>query len=120
MYEDGQIYTLMDYQPVTAGHVVLVPRVHVALLDDLDEEVRAAMFRIAHRLTRALCRSGLRCQGVNLFFADGAAAFQEIPHVFPRYEGVNFTVDADRRIRDRQELDDAAARVRAGLAELEA
>ena len=40
--------------------------------------------------------------------------------MFPRYEGVNFTVDADRRIRDRQELDDAAARVRAGLAELEA
>jgi histidine triad (HIT) family protein len=119
VYEDGQIYTLMDYQPVTAGHVVVVPRVHVALLDDLDEEVGAAMFRIAHRLTRALRRSGLR-QGVNLFFADGAAAFQEIPHVFPRYKGVNFTVDADRRIRDRQELDDAAARVRAGLAELEA
>src|SRR4051794_21779256 len=80
-YADDLVYTLMDYQPVNPGHVLVVPREHVALLDDLDEEVGAAMFRVGHRLSRALRRSGLRCEGVNLFLADGEAAFQEVPHV---------------------------------------
>ena len=83
-----------DDQPVTPGHVLVVPRHHEALLDDLDEELGAKVYRLAHRLSRALRRSGLRCEGVNLFLADGEAAFQEIPHVhlhvFPRYAGGSF------------------------------
>lgn len=71
----------MDHQPINPGHVLVVPRRHVALLDDLDEDLSAAMYRVGHRLSRALRRSGLRCEGVNLFLADGEAAFQEIPHV---------------------------------------
>ena len=122
VYQDALIYTLMDYQPVTVGHVLVVPREHVALLEDLDEDLGAAMYRIAHRLTRALRRSGLPCEGVNLFLADGEAAFQEIAHVhlhvFPRYAGDSFRVDADWRIRPPEELESAARRIRAGLATL--
>jgi len=119
-YEDESVYTLMDYQPVNPGHVLVVPRVHVALLDDLDEEVGAAMFRVGHRMSRALRRSGLRCEGVNLFLADGESAFQEVPHVhlhvFPRFVGDPFRIDADWRIRPPEELEQSADRLRAGLA----
>ncbi len=59
-----------------------------------------------------------RPDGVNLFLADGEAAFQEIFHVhldvFPRFPGDNFRIDADWRPRDRGELDQTAAAVRAG------
>ena len=34
------------------------------------------VYRVAHRMARALRRSGLRCEGVNLFLADGEAAFR--------------------------------------------
>ncbi len=64
-------------------------------------------------------RTTLRCDGVNLFLADGEAAFQEIfhthLHVFPRYAGDGFRIDADWRTRDRPELDAFAEQVRAGL-----
>jgi len=122
VYEDDQVVAFMDYQPVTPGHLLVAPRQHAALLDDLDEELSVAVYRIGHRLSRALRRSGLRCEGVNLFLADGEAAFQEIPHVhlhvFPRFVGDSFRIDADWRIRGREELDAAAAHVRGGLVAL--
>ena len=119
VFQNDHVLALMDYQPVTPGHVLVLPRHHAALLDDLDENLSVEMYRVGHRLSRALRRSGLRCEGVNLFLADGEAAFQEIPHlhlhVFPRYQGDSFRIDAEWRIRPRPELDAAANQVRAGL-----
>jgi len=96
-----------------------VPKQHIPYLEDLGEETGASMFRAAHRLARALRRSGLRCEGVNLFLADGEAAFQEVfhthLHVFPRYGGDSFRIDADWGTREKDELDAAAAQVLSGL-----
>ena len=104
--------------------VTAVGQAQVLLLDQLDENLSLEVYRVAHRMTRALRRSGLRCEGVNLFLADGQAAFQEVPHVhmhvFPRYHGDSFRIDADWRPRDRTELDTTAARLQAGLQAVEA
>jgi len=70
VYEDGLVVVFMDFKPVNPGHLLVVPRHHAALLDDLDEELSVAMYRIGHRMSRALRRSGLRCEAVNLFIAD--------------------------------------------------
>jgi histidine triad (HIT) family protein len=119
-----KVVASMDHQPVNPGHVLVVPRHHAVLLDQLDENLSLEVYRVAHRMTRALRRSGLRCEGVNLFLADGEAAFQEVPHVhmhvFPRYHGDSFRIDADWRPWDRTELDTASARLQAGLQAVEA
>jgi histidine triad (HIT) family protein len=119
VYEDEWVLAFMDIQPVTSGHLLVVPRNHVADLATLDEALGANMFRVALRLAGALRRSGLRCEGVNLFLADGAAAFQEVfhthLHVVPRYPGDSFQIDADWRVRDRDELNRSAAQVPSGL-----
>ncbi|WP_405885079.1 MULTISPECIES: HIT family protein [unclassified Streptomyces] len=74
-------------------------------------------------LARALRRSGLLCEGVNLFLADGEAAFQEVFHVhlhaLPRFAGDPFRIDADWRVHERDQLDVTAAAVRDGLAALD-
>lgn len=120
VYEDGEVLAFMDIQPVTDGHVLVVPKRHAASLADLDEQLGMSLFRVAHRLAGALRASGLPCAGVNLFLADGEAAFQEVfhvhLHVFPRTAGDGFRIDADWRARSRAELDEAAARLRGGLA----
>ena len=122
VHEDGHVVAFMDIEPVTDGHVLVVPRVHAASLEDLDEDLGARVFRAGHRLARALRRSGLPCEGVNMFLADGEAAFQEVfhvhLHVVPRTAGDGFTIDARWRRRDRAELDASAQRVRQGIAAL--
>ncbi len=124
VHEDESVMAFMDLQPVTPGHLLVVPKAHATGLEDLDEIVGARVWTVAHRLARALRRSGLRCDGVNLFLADGEAAFQEVfhvhLHVFPRFADDGFRIDARWRTRDRHELDRTAAAVRAGLSALTA
>ena len=118
-YEDERVVAIMDLYPVTEGHLFVFPKDHVDSLRSLPEDLGSHLFLVAHRLARALYRSGLPCEGVNMFLADGEAAFQEIfhvhLHVFPRTAGDSFRIDADWRQRDRGELDTAAERVRQAL-----
>ncbi|MGC4814392.1 HIT family protein [Micromonospora sp. DT228] len=120
VYEDNYVVAFMDVQPVTPGHLLVVPRAHAVGLEDLAEGDGVQVWTVAHQLALALRRSELRCEGVNFFLADGEAAFQEVfhlhLHVFPRFVGDSFRIDADWRVRDRQELNQAAAAVREGWA----
>lgn len=85
---------MMDIQPVNTGHVLVIPNTHTAYLADLEEQIGAHLFRVAQRIAGALRRSGIKCEGVNLYLADGEAAGQEVfhvhLHVFPRYKGDGF------------------------------
>lgn len=58
-------------------------------------------------------------RGVNLFLADGEAAFQEVfhlhLHVIPRYSGDGFEIRARWKPRGRDLLDQDAAAVREAL-----
>jgi diadenosine tetraphosphate (Ap4A) HIT family hydrolase len=122
VYEDEHVVAFMDIQPVTKGHLLVVPRAHTDFVEALDEDLGARIFRVAHRLARALRRSDLPCEGVNMFLADGEAASQEVfhvhLHVFPRTAGDGFRIDADWRVRDRDELDATAERIRRGVSAL--
>ena len=119
VYEDDRVLAFLDVQPITPGHALVVPKKHISYLDDLEPDLGAALFRVAHVLATSLRRSGLRCEGVNLFLADGAAAFQEVfhthLHVFPRFVGDGFSINADWQRRTPGELDEDAGQVRKGL-----
>jgi histidine triad (HIT) family protein len=84
----------MDIQPVNPGHVLVVPNRHASYLADLQQEEGAQLFRVAQQVAAALRKSGLKCEGVNFFLADGVAAGQEVfhvhLHVLPRYTGDGF------------------------------
>jgi histidine triad (HIT) family protein len=78
------------------------------------------MFAVARQVAAALRRAPLRCDGVNLFYADGEAASQEVfhshLHVIPRYPGDGFTIAARRGSSpSRAQLDVHAEGIRAAL-----
>src|SRR5207247_7802156 len=78
VYRDDIVGAFMDIQPVTPGHLLVIPNRHGAYLSDIDEETAAHLMRVAHRMTAAVRASGLRCEGINLFVADGGAAMQAV------------------------------------------
>jgi len=92
---DDGLVAFMDIQPVNPGHLLVVPVEHVELLGDLDPETGRRMFAVAQELTAAV-RRALGADGVNLFLADGEAAFQQVPHVhlhvIPRFAGDGFAL----------------------------
>jgi diadenosine tetraphosphate (Ap4A) HIT family hydrolase len=122
IYEDALCSAFLDIQPVTRGHVLVVPKRHAVLLGDLDEGAAGQLLVAAQRIAAALRPSPIACEGINLFLADGRVAGQEVwhahLHVIPRTSGdgfgLRFPPDYGRR-PTRSELDDVASRIRDAL-----
>lgn len=120
VYEDDAVIAILDIRPVTPGHTLVMPKAHLPRLADLDDETGARMFAVAQRIAGALYATGWHVEGINLFYADGRAALQEVfhahLHVIPRSEGDSFVIDADWSKRpERTELDTQAAQLSALL-----
>ena len=123
VHEDEQVVAFMDLFPVNPGHLLVVPRHHAAAMADLDDALFAQVMTVGRRLAAALrATPGLRCDGVNLFLADGEAAGQEVfhlhLHVIPRFTGDRFRIEGDwenARERPRAELDQIAAAIRTAV-----
>lgn len=113
VHESDRILAFMDINPVTPGHLLVIPKAHSADLADVDRADAGEMMRVAQQLTTSLHRSGLEPAGVNLFYADGEAAGQEVfhahLHVIPRYpdDGFGLTIGRDPA-PSRAELDQLA------------
>jgi diadenosine tetraphosphate (Ap4A) HIT family hydrolase len=119
VYADDLVVAFMDIRPVNTGHLLVVPRVHAVSLAELAEDAGAAMFVTGQRMARALRASGLPCDGINFFLADGAVAGQEVwhvhLHVLPRLADDGFRLSPSFLSPDRAELEAAAERVRGTL-----
>ena len=118
VHEDERTLAFLDIQPLTPGHVLVVPRHHASSLAELDPQDGEELFRVAQRAAAALRQSVLRCEGVNFFLADGAAAGQDVfhvhLHVFARFpgDGIGLQLPPDHAVRGREELDAAASALR--------
>jgi histidine triad (HIT) family protein len=117
IYEDAALLAFLDIRPINSGHLLVIPKPHAAFLADLDELTGARMFKVAMRLAGAVRASGLQCEGVNIFLADGEAAGQEVfhvhLHVIPRFEGDSFRIEEGLpETPTRAELDAIAAQLR--------
>ena len=120
VYRDERVTAFLDIRPVNAGHVLVIPNRHAANLSELDDAFGMHLFQVAQRITAALYASGLPCEGVNLFLADGRVAGQDVfhvhLHVIPRYtqDGVApcFLEHYDEEDASREELDQIARKIR--------
>lgn len=118
-YEDEKVLAFPPIQPVNDGHILVVPKKHAPYLDDLDEQTTLHIIRIARKIAVAIRKSKYRCEGINLFVADGEAAGQEVfhfhLHVYPRFKGDGFGFKYDRSRHfvhlSRAELDEIAKEI---------
>ncbi|HEX2647993.1 MAG TPA: HIT domain-containing protein [Candidatus Dormibacteraeota bacterium] len=120
-YQDDSVVAFMDVQPITHGHMLVVPREHAVLMADVSETAAARTFRVARKLS-SVVRHTLGASGVNLFVADGEVAFQDVPHfhvhVIPRYPKDGFGLTFPHTYEHppaRAQLDAIANAIRAGV-----
>ncbi len=96
VFRDDTVTGFMDIYPLTPGHVLLVPNTHAPDLQNLDDDYGGHLFVIGRRIAQSMRHSGLRCEGVNFFLADGKAAGQTVfhmhLHIIPRYAGDGFGI----------------------------
>jgi histidine triad (HIT) family protein len=86
--EDERTVTLMDINPATRGHVLVIPRAHSTDLLSIEEEDLRAV-AVASQRQAARAKERLGAEGVNLVNSCGALAWQTVfhfhMHVIPRY-----------------------------------
>jgi diadenosine tetraphosphate (Ap4A) HIT family hydrolase len=118
VFQDERTVTFLDHQPVSTGHMLVVPRRHSPSLAELDVDDGAQLFRVGMHGAAALRASPLPSAGINFYLADGEVAGQEVfhvhLHVIPRRvgDGLGFRHGPDFSVRERAELDETANAIR--------
>ncbi|TMI51626.1 HIT domain-containing protein [Candidatus Bathyarchaeota archaeon] len=115
VYEDKKTMALMTIAPANPGHVLVITKKHFPALASMEDKMGMYLFKITMRVAHAIRKSGLRCEGINLFLADGEPQ-QEIlhlhMHVIPRFQGDKFRISAGHSSRpSRKELDKSADKI---------
>jgi histidine triad (HIT) family protein len=90
VFQDPASLAFMDLRQMSPGHVLVIPKTHVADIFDLDDATGAALTSTVVRVARAV-RDALRPDGINIWQSNGKAAGQEVFHVhfhvLPRMQG---------------------------------
>jgi histidine triad (HIT) family protein len=114
---DERTVTVMDINPATRGHAVVITRAHAANLMELDDEDLLAAMQTVRRVTERL-RQTLNPAGFNILHNIGRAAWQSIfhfhVHVIPRYEDDPLQLPWLPEPADPAELARVADEIRAG------
>jgi histidine triad (HIT) family protein len=86
---DERTVTVLDINPATRGHAVVITRAHVQNLFEVDDEDLLAAMRTTRRVAERM-QETLQPAGFNILHNIGRAAWQSIfhfhVHVIPRYE----------------------------------
>lgn len=90
LYEDDTVKAIFDVNPASRGHVLIIPKKHVANIYELDEALAGHIFTVAVKLAKAMDKT-LNYDGLNIVQNNGEIAGQTVfhfhMHLIPRYEG---------------------------------
>ena len=78
--KDEHTVAFLDVAPLADGHTVIVPRRHVATIEEMDPGEAAALFHTVQRLAGPV-RQALGAAGSTIGINNGGATGQTIPHV---------------------------------------
>lgn len=95
IYEDADFRVILDIEPASNGHALILPKEHYANLYELDDELAAKAFVLAKKMITKLTDI-LGCEGYNVLQNNGSAAGQTVfhfhMHLIPRYAEDNVKV----------------------------
>ena len=89
LYEDDKIIAFIAPRPCTAGHVMIAPKEHHPILEQIPDFIVGEMFAKANKISMATFET-IGAEGTNLLMQNGIAAGQKhnhaVLHVIPRRE----------------------------------
>lgn len=86
LYEDEFVVVILDVNPSSNGHSLVIPKKHYQDLFDIEEETLNHIMKIARDMALKL-KEKLRCEGVTLMQNNGLG--QDVKHfhlhIIPKY-----------------------------------
>ncbi len=108
LYEDVDFRVILDLNPATKGHALIIPKEHADNLFDLSEETASKVMILAKSMATKMMQK-LSCDGFNLVQNNGESAGQTVKHfhmhLIPRYleDGQNINWEPTEPTQDELE-----------------
>jgi len=77
---DDETVAFLDLRQFHPGHVLVIPRRHIADIRDADERIAGAVMATVAKVARAI-DSVFPNDGLSVWHSAGAGANQEVPHL---------------------------------------
>lgn len=110
--ESDEFLAFLDAFPITKGHVLVIPKVEVDYLFDLDEDLYSRLFLFARSIVPALEKT-VPCKRVGV-----SVIGLEVPHAHVHLLPLNSMSDADftKKIKiTQEELAELAEKIRSNM-----
>jgi len=95
IYEDDDFRVILDIEPASKGHALILPKEHYANLYELPEELAAKALVVAKKVITKMTDI-VGCAGYNVLQNNGEMAGQTVfhfhMHLIPRYENDDVTI----------------------------
>ena len=90
VYEDEDFRVILDLNPASKGHALILPKDHADDIFDLSDKDKERVLFVASKVASAM-KKALCCTGINLVQNNGESAGQTVKHfhlhLIPRYDG---------------------------------
>ena len=90
VYEDERVLAFLDLNPSAPGHTLIIPKAHIARVEDLPEEDAAALFGALRGLVGGI-QEAMDAPASTIGINNGRESGQEVLHVhihvIPRSRG---------------------------------
>ena len=118
VYEDDLTIAIMDINPLNAGHCLVIVKTHTATIFDTAESDLQAAIATAQKVAIGL-KAAVKPDGLNMLQANGAAAFQSVPHyhlhLIPRWNNDGKGFDWPLVAGDRAQIQAVGVRLREAI-----
>lgn len=90
LYEDEDFRVILDLDPASKGHALILPKTHAANIYELPDELAGKAMILAKKMAGKMT-AALKCDGFNIVQNNGETAGQTVfhfhMHLIPRYQG---------------------------------
>lgn len=103
VYDDSNFVGILDKNPGSKGHVLLLPKKHVQIMPQLGAELCGELGVAAKKVSEKL-KGALGVSSTSVFVANGAVAGQQAPHfmlhIIPRKSGDGINLNPESKSVD--------------------
>lgn len=116
LYKNDFITIFMDINPVSHGHVLVIPNKHFENMNDVEDQYLIEVVRKSKQMGLFL-ENTLGATGFNVLVANGRSAQQSVFHlhfhIIPRYEDDSVNLWFDRRTAKNSDIREVYALLKA-------
>jgi histidine triad (HIT) family protein len=90
VYEDENVYAFLDIGPLSWGHTLVIPKVHVERITEMSPDEVAVLMSVVPKLAKAVIEA-TDAEGLNVLQNNGRVSGQAVDHLhvhlIPRHAG---------------------------------